>query len=174
MKLKMLAASVALIVTASAAVAQEVVPINVDLTPSAGIGLVGTFERSVTGLFVDTFTFTPSSVAGPVSVTLTPLSGPVNFFAALLNEEGFSYLPESGDPVFSFQALASAGTPLSLTVFGFAGDVELLAEGSGTYGGSVQVQAVAAIPEPETYALLLLGLGAVAMARRRKVLSPGR
>ena len=168
MKLKMLAASVALLVAASTASAQEVIPIDVALAPSAGNGLVGTFERAATGLFLDTYTFTPSSVAGAVSVTLRPLGGPVNFFVALLNDEGFSYLPESGSPVFSFQTLVSANTPLSLTVFGFAGDPELFAEASGSYGGSVQVQSVAVIPEPETYALLLAGLGVVAAVARRR------
>ena len=169
MKFKMLAASATMIFAASATVGQEVVPIALVLAPGVGNTLATTFQQSVSGLFVDTFSFMPANVAGNVSVTLTPVSGPVNFFAALLNDEGFSSFPESGQSSFSFQSIVNADALLSLTVFGFAGDTELLAEGSASYSGTVQVQTAAAIPEPETYALLLAGLGAIgAVARRRR------
>jgi hypothetical protein len=169
MKLQTLAAAAVLSVAATASFAQSTEPIVVVLAPS-GPGMFGTtFERSVSGLFVDTFTFTPSAFAGNVAVNLTSLAGPVNFYAALLNGEGFSFLPESGATSFAFQANVTAATPLELTVLGFAGNADTLTEASGSYRGSITGQTIAAIPEPETYALMLGGLAAIgAMARRRQ------
>jgi hypothetical protein len=168
MKLQALAAA-AVLSAATASFAQSTEPIVVVLAPS-GPGMFGTtFERSVSGLFVDTFTFTPSAFAGNVAVNLTSLAGPVNFYAALLNGEGFSFLPESGATSFAFQANVTAATPLELTVLGFAGNADTLTEASGSYRGSITAQTIAAIPEPETYALMLGGLAAIgAMARRRQ------
>lgn len=95
MNIKMILASAGLAAAASAASAQEATPVPVILTPSGG-SLVAEFTRSATGLFVDTFSFTPTSVSGTVSVTLTPVNGSVSFFAALLNDDGFSFMPELG------------------------------------------------------------------------------
>ena len=133
-----------------------------------GAALGTTFERSVSGLFVDVFSFTPATVAGTVSVTLTPLDSSVQFFAALLADQGFSFLPESGATNFSFAAMADAAKPLSLTVFGFAGNADTLADAAGRYSGKIDVQTVAAVPEPETYALFLVGLAALSAAVRRR------
>jgi hypothetical protein len=135
-----------------------------------GAALGTTFERSVSGLFVDVFSFTPATVAGTVSVTLTPLDSSVQFFAALLADQGFSFLPESGATNFSFAAMADATKPLSLTVFGFAGNADTLVDAAGRYSGKIDVQTVAAVPEPETYALFLMGLAALGagVKRRRK------
>lgn len=171
MNIKMIVASASLAVAASAASAQEAPPILLTLTPSGG-ALVATFKRPVSGLFVDTFSFTPTSVAGTVSVTLTPVNGSVNFFAALLNDEGFSFLPELGQASFSFQSAVNASTPLALTVFGFAGDAETLGDMAGSYSGSIQVQGVSAIPEPQTWALMLAGLGVVGFSARRRRQAP--
>jgi hypothetical protein len=133
-----------------------------------GAALGTTFERSVSGLFVDVFSFTPATVAGTVSVTLTPLDSSVQFFAALLADQGFGFLPESGATNFSFAAMVDAAKPLSLTVFGFAGNADTLADAAGRYSGKIDVQTVAAVPEPETYALFLVGLAALSAAVRRR------
>ena len=161
MNLHKLAVSGALALAVSAPLAQEASPIGLVLSPAGGGTLSATFQREVTGLFVDTFVFTPASVSGPVSVSLTPLSGPVNFLAALMNDEGFSFLPESGATSFAFQANVGTNVPLSLTVLGFAGNVDTLEAATGSYSGTV-----AAIPEPETYALMLGGLALLGALRR--------
>lgn len=164
MNLQALAAAAVLSLASTVSLAQPVEPpVALVLAPS-GPGTLGTsFERSVSGLFVDTFTFTPSTFTGSVAVNLTSLSGPVNFFSALLNGERFSFLPESGQTSFAFQANVTAAMPLELTVLGFAGNADTLTAASGAYRGTI----VAVIPEPETYALMLGGLAAIgAMARR--------
>ena len=168
MKLHALAATVVLSVAATASLAQPVDPIPLVLTPSAPGTSSTTFERSATGLFVDTFTFTPSAFTGSVAVNLTPLTGPVNFFAALLNGEGFSFLPETGQTSFAFQANVTATMPLELTVLGFAGNADTLTPASGSYRGTITAQTVTAIPEPETYALMLAGLAMLGAAARRR------
>ena len=55
-------------------------------------------------------------------------------------------------------------------MFGFAGNADTLADAAGRYSGKIDVQTVAAVPEPETYALFLVGLAALSAAvkRRRK------
>ena len=168
MHLRKIVLGAVMAVSASIAAAQESPPIPLTLT-TTGAGMLGTtFERSVSGLFVDVFTFTPASVAGGVSVVLTPLDSSVHFFSALLGNEGFSFLPESGATNFSFSSVVDAKTPLSLTVFGFAGNVDTLAEATGRYSGKINVQTVAAVPEPETYALLVCGLAVLGAAVRRR------
>ena len=168
MRLNQIAVAGALALAASVPLAQEAPPIALVLSPAGGSTLSVTFQRAVTGLFVDTFVFSPASVSGPVSVTLTPLNGPVNFFAALLNDEGFSFLPESGATSFAFQANVGTNVPLSLQVLGFAGNVDTLEAAAGSYRGTISAQAVAVIPEPETYALMLAGLALLIAVRARR------
>ena len=167
MNIKMFVAAASLAIAASAASSQETAPIPLVLSPSGGT-LATTFTQSVTGLFIDTFSFTPGNVSGTVFVTLTPVNSSVNFFAALLSDEGFSYLPELGPTGFTFQSVVDGRTPLSLTVFGFAGNTETLSDLTGSYQGSVRVQSIAAIPEPQTYALMIAGLGVLGFAARKR------
>ena len=167
MNLKKFLVSTALAVAGSVAFAQDSAPIPLTLV-SSGTNLLGTtFQRSVTGLFVDVFSFMPTSVQGTVSVSLVPSGSSINFYAALLNSQGFSFFPENGISTFSFQSAVDSTTPLSLTVFGYSGDPLVIGDASGTYSGTIQVQAVAAVPEPQTYALLVAGLGVLGAVRKR-------
>jgi hypothetical protein len=164
MNLKAIAAA-ATLACAAAASAQEIPLAQIPLTlvPTGANTSVATFERTVNGAFLDSFTFSPASFAGTVSVSLMPLSGPINFTVALLNDQPFSFFPESGQSTFAFQADVSADMPLSLVVLGFSGDAETFTAASGRYGGTVT-----AIPEPGTYALLLGGLAALGVMNRRR------
>ena len=168
MKFLKMGASALLWAAATVATAQEAPAIPLTLTPTSASTLGVSFERSVSGLFIDVFSFTPASVAGTVSVTLTPLTNSVNFFAALLGDEGFSFYPESGATNFSFQSIVDSTRPLSLTVFGYAGDANVLTDAAGRYSGAIAVTTVAAVPEPETYALLTAGLLVLGAWRRRR------
>lgn len=164
MNLRNLAAAAAFSLAVTAPLALENDPIPLVLTPISAGTLGTSFERAVTGLFVDTFTFTPATFAGDVSVSFTSLSGPVNFYAALLNGEGFSFLPENGQAAFAFRTTVTGNMPLQLTLLGFSGNAATLTEASGAYRGTI----TAAIPEPETYALMLAGLAAVGAVVRRQ------
>ncbi len=136
----------------------------VTLTSTGGGGYMGTFTSNVDGSFIDTFTFTPASVAGDVKIDLTP-TGPVNFFTALLNDQGFSFLRENGKTSFDFEGIVAADQPLQLQVFGFAGDASSLSAMAASYAGSITISA---IPEPNSYLLLLAGVAAVVSAKVRR------
>lgn len=174
MNLKALAASAALALGAAGAFAQDAAPIQLVLTPINASTSSVTFQRQVTGLFVDTFDFTPASFNGLVSASLRPIAGPINFFAAILNGEEFSFLPESGLTTFDFQSRVFANQPLELQVFGFAGDAQTLTEATATYGGTITAQALSAVPEPETYAFLLAGLAVLGVIRSRSAVPKQR
>ena len=166
MKLKTLAATTLLALSASASFAQDAT-IPLVLTPS-GTGMLGTtFQRTDTGLFIDTFSFSPSTFSGLVAVSLVPVNGPINFFSALLNGNGFSFLPENGTTTFSFQSAVAADQPLILQVFGYAGDALTLTDMAATYGGTITATAVAAVPEPASYGLMLAGLVMMGVSARR-------
>lgn len=170
MNCKALVAAAALAVVASTSFAQDAPSIALVLTPTAPNTLGVSFERSVAGLFVDTFSFTPSSFAGLVDVHLSSLSGPVSFFSALLNGQPFSVPADSGQSSsFDFQSTVTADTPLSLQVLGFSGDADTLTAASGSYSGLITAQSVSAVPEPATYTLLLMGLVAIGAFSRRSM-----
>lgn len=168
MKFKVLAIAAALAVSAAASLAQQAPTIPLTFS-SAGPGmLTASFDSAVNGLFIDTFSFTPAAVSGNVSVDLMPLTGTINFVSALLNGDGFSFLPENGASNFSFQSVVSSSQPLQLQVFGFGGSADPLSGAPAAYRGTINVAAVSAIPEPETFALMFAGLGLVGYMARRK------
>lgn len=137
----------------------------VTLVPSGGGGYTGTFVSNADGSFLDTFTFTPASIAGDVKIDLTP-TGPITFFTALLNGQGFGYLPESGSTSFDFEAIVGTDQPLQLQVFGFSGDASTLSAMAGSYSGTITISAV---PEPANLALLLAGAAmAAGLAWKRR------
>lgn len=156
MKKMLCAAAIGLlVVTASHAVG---------LSSTGEGGYSGTFSSNVNGSFIDAFSFDPASVAGVVKIELTP-SGPANFFTALLNGQGFSYLPENGSMSFEFEGIVTADQPLQLQVFGFGGDASTLTPMDAAYSGSITISS---IPEPSTLALLIAGLSVVALSARRR------
>ena len=183
MNVRTLLTAAALAVAASAPLAQETPRGTITLVPTGPTTFAATLPEQtpnglfVNGLFVDTFELLPSTFAGSVSVSLMSVAGPVNFFAAILGEEGFSFLPETGQSTFAFQANVGGMAPRTLTVFGFSGDPGSSGEpgrpemmpvaAEGAYRGTLSATSVAAIPEPETYALMLGGLAFVAAMRRR-------
>ena len=149
---------------ASAQETPEQAPIVLTLAATGPATLMSSFQRSVNGFFLDTFTFIPQAVSGNVLVSLMPTSGSVNFFSALLNDQGFSFDPDGGNSTFSFSAMVGSNQPLLLQVLGFGGDASDLTGMPASYAGTV----TAAIPEPQTYALMLAGLALVAGAARKR------
>lgn len=175
MNFKTAAIAIALAAGAGLASAQEEETPTMELVLSpAGEGMFGaTFIQNVSGFFLDTFTFDPpDDFSGTVMVSLVP-SGPINFAAAILNNESFPYIPETDPENFEFTTMVDSDMPLTLQVFGFAGfagdDESPLLAMDASYTGTITTMAVAAIPEPQTYALMLAGLAFLgAWSRRRK------
>lgn len=136
----------------------------VDLIPTGPGVLSALVVREVNDLFIDTFSFTPDTFNGRVSVSLFGISGPISFFTASLNGQDFSYFPETGATTFAFQADVTDATPLTLTVFGAVLDADGNFGGAGSYSAAIS----AAVPEPLSYAMLVAGLGVLALTVRRK------
>ena len=148
---------------AGSALASVAAPVS--LLPSGPGMFSGSFTQSVDGSFIDEFTFSPASFSGLVSVRLSSVSGPVSFFSALLNGQGFSFDPALGQPDFSFSALVTNDMPLMLTVLGAVLDAAGNPAGAGSYAAAITA---AAVPEPQSLALVLAGLAALGFALRRK------
>jgi opacity protein-like surface antigen len=138
---------------------------TVALTTTAGGGYTGSVVQAANGSFFDTFTFTPGALNGNVTVTLTEAEGSINFFTAILNGQGFGFLPENGGTAFVFNATVTADQPLQLLVTGYAGDASTFTPTDGSYLAEFTISAV---PEPRNEALLLAGLGIAAAAARRR------
>lgn len=162
MKLKSLAA-VAIIAVAGIS---NSFATNISLGP---ISSNASFSSTVTGSFLDTFTFTlakPSNVAASLTnVALTfgswTYNGITGLSASLNGSPLFSSTSTSGPAtvtVFAGVASLPAGG-FSLTVQGNAGT------GGGSYGGNI---VAAPVPEPETFAMLLAGLGLMGVIGRRR------
>lgn len=155
MKIRLHAIAAALACCASAAMAQGMPPTTVLLSPT-GNGTAGaTFTQYVSGLFVDYFVFAPNTISGTATVTLTPLSGPVTFFSALLNDTAVGAPAENGMTNLGAQSMVTSGMPIMLTVFGYSGDVNAFMPAAGSYTVAISV----AVPEPAGYALMMAGLG---------------
>lgn len=151
------------------------------LAPSA------TFGNTVTGSFIDEYSFSLSSDS-IVAASATNVA--VNFMN--MSWGGISgFEMELGTaPVFGPQQSEAVAAPFTITTQTINGSAILSAGlyvlkikgtgvtgGNASYGGAIVAGAMQAspppalqpIPEPETYAMMLAGLGAVGfLARRRK------
>ena len=155
---------------ACATVATQATPIA--LAPTGGGNYAGMLDVAADGLIIDDYSFTPESFDGLVSVTLTSLSGPINFFTAAFfpdtaGEIDFSNLSDTVGASFSYASLVTSAMPLTMRIFGAVVDADGNLGGSGEYRIAVTTQ-VAAVPEPGTYALLLAGLFGLAYAARQR------
>ena len=177
MTLKHFAVAVALTVATSAALADDQ---NITLTQTGPGTFASTFSTTETmsGLFVDTFTFSlPAAFGGLLgsgALTFASMTGPVSLVVASLDAaNGVSVASPQGADTIAFPSsliYLNAMAPLTLTVLGFAGDPfsNPVALRAG-YSGSISFNtAVAAVPEPETYGLILAGLVATGYVVRRR------
>lgn len=172
------AAAMALVGATNANAASTVVgPVPVVLTPPSS----AFFGSNITGgptSFDDTFSFTIAGQAGftdaQVSTLLLNHSQNVDFTYLALDgmvttvtggvASGGVFTKTSSDPAPETWAILD---PVYLTV----GDHTLHFMGnligpSGSYSGTINVQA--AVPEPATWAMMLLGFGAMGIAVRRR------
>jgi hypothetical protein len=178
MTLRPLAAAAALVLSATAALAQTA-PRAVPISLSGDGSFSTTFKEShyTAGAFTDTFTFGSLS-GGTASVGLLSWAmnelKDIDFVSASLNGHALS-LDRAG--AFDFASLASQSFtgPLVLTVSGIVGpDLAPGAYARGAsywvaLGGEASVSSpTAPVPEPGTYALMLAGLSAIGFLARRR------
>jgi len=131
-------------------------------------GEFGSFSRTVTGDFDDSYTFTVSAdglvSSGIAAARVTSLSG-ITFSSVTLNGVDFTDLSTALNQFFSIEdQFVTAGTQT----------IRLVGSGSGSYGGSVSYDAFGdggnplPIPEPATWAMMIAGFGMAGAAMRRR------
>ena len=117
------------------------------------------------GMFTDEYFFdTPSGFTSAQLSTITVRGfADINFTEILLNGVALTLFsgPNGGD-FASIQDLFVDGGTNTLVVNG------MVADGIGSYGGTISFVPSAAVPEPGTWALMLLGFAAVGFSLRRR------
>ncbi len=170
MKLKpLMAAFVVAFSSATAAAANYSVPGTLS-------GAYGNAFTTASGAFSDFLSFTidaPSnlgSVASPTNLSFSlPFGGTINVFE--ISNLAYTITGPLG---FTTTAPIAGNNVSASTFLNVAGvyTLNLTGNATGTSGGmysvALNVENVAAVPEPETYALMLAGLGLVGFASRRK------
>ena len=166
MKLKFVAAAAVLSVSSLSAVA--VTTALPPLAPSA------TFANTVTGGFMDTWTFnlgTTSIVAASltnVEITFGIFkTGGITGFEAWLNgTQLFGPLTTTiSPPVTVTTQVLAGGTSLPAGMYSLVVRGTGVTGGQASYGGNIVATPV---PEPETLAMMLAGLGALGFLARRR------
>lgn len=181
MTLRPLAAAAALVLSATAAMAQTATPRVVPISLAGDGSFSTTFKEShyTAGAFTDSFSFGTLS-GGTASVGLLSWAmndwKDIDFVSATLNGHALS-LDRNG--AFDFGSLSSTAFtgPLVLTVSGIvapglaAGEYARGASYWVSLGGEAALHATPTtpVPEPGTYMLMLAGLSAIGFLARRRV-----
>jgi hypothetical protein len=162
MKIKSFIAAAALTLAASSSFAA-----TVNLTQDAvnHNKYTGGFTVTHNADFTDVFTFSPSLTSSLVSASLISIgftpADDIKFTSVTLNGYALNIVNGIVDTAVTASQLHLSG-PLTLTVIGESGS-------NASYSGTINMTAVAAVPEPETFAMLGAGLALVGfVARRRK------
>lgn len=146
--------------------------VTANIDPAANDGFtIGFSDSNLTNPFNETLTFT-TDVAGMLSINLTSTTtsgaDDTDFSNVFLTGTGI------GAPVSVAQLLGDPNETRALNNFMVgAGTFTLNISGnpgtsSGSFGGSVAFQRVAAVPEPGTWAMMLVGFGAIGATMRRR------
>lgn len=132
---------------------------------------IGFSDSNLARPFTELLTFT-TDLAGILSInfgsTLTSDANDVDFTNAFLTGTGINgqlSIPEIlGDPneTRARNGIQVGQGTYTLTIQGNPGTT------SGSLGGTVAFQSVAAVPEPGTWAMMLLGFGAIGFSMRRR------
>ena len=176
--MKALKAGIALAIAATAlpgtaqAATTIVAPTTVTTTVDQGANFtIGFNDSNLSNPFSEFLTFT-TDLAGMLNIVVsTTATGPtnnVNFTNVFLTGTGINSpvsVPQTqGDPNESRALNFFQVGPGTYTI-NFQGTPGTT---SGSFGGSVAFQSMAAVPEPGTWALMLLGFGAVGFSMRRR------